>query len=64
VDLFLSITITINDLVIMKDERLPLVKWKLRRVIHLHPGPHAHLPMLSDDTSGWGIDFMEVPMRK
>jgi hypothetical protein len=31
--------VTINDLVIIKDERLPPLKWKLARVIDLHPGP-------------------------
>lgn len=31
--------IEINALVLIKDERLPPLKWKLGRVTHLHPGP-------------------------
>lgn len=35
--------LNVGALVIVKDERLPPLKWKLARVIAVHPGPDGHV---------------------
>ena len=41
----------INDLVIVKDENLPPLKWKLGRVINTHPGPDGMVRVVTLKTA-------------
>jgi len=47
--------IKLNSLVLIKDERLPPMKWRLGRVISLHPGADDHVRVVSLKTSDGDI---------
>lgn len=46
----------INDIVIIKDDGLPLTKWKLGRIIQVHPGYDNMIRVVTVCTSA-GVEF-------
>ncbi|CAG7824951.1 unnamed protein product [Allacma fusca] len=49
--MFKQPSLQIGDLVLLRDERLPPLKWKLARMIDIHPGPDLLVRIFTIKTS-------------